>query len=254
MPRRLILALLLATSAPAFAAPDAATLFAQGRNAEAIKAGIAENSSAGLLAAGRAQLQIAAYETTDRAQAKAQVNAALGHFEAALAKDPANRAAQLQKAIAIGYVAKLDRSPGGAKAMRRQLEAMLAQKPNDAQVLAALGGWNGGAVATLGGFVARTVLGASAAAMDKDFARAMSLDPTNPVHPVFYALTLLDIDADNAARAKQLLERAAGLKAADAFERQLQLSGAKVLAQLNTGDARAAQKLARQLLPFGTVR
>ena len=254
MRRFLIAAALLAVGTPAAAAESAATLFTQGRFAEAIKVGTGEGTPAGLIAAGRSRLQIAAYDTTDKAKAKAMVEAAIGDFSAALAKDPANREAALQQAIANGYVAKLERSAGGAKVMKRSLEALLAKYPDDAQAWTALGAWHGGSIATLGTFIARTVIGATTDGMNKAFARAMALAPNDGVNLTFYALTLMDIDAGNADRAKTLLQRAAQLKPDDAFERQVQGSGTKVLAAINAGDAKAAQRLAHQLLPFGTVR
>lgn len=251
---RFLIAAALVAATPASAADTAAALFTQGKYAEAIKAGTAEATPAGLIAAGRARLQIASYSVTDKAQAKTMINQSIADFDAALAKDPTNLDARLQKIIAQGYIAKLERSPGGAKAMRREIDAVLAKHPDNAVAWAALGGWNGGSIATLGSFIASTVMGASTSAMDKAFAKALSLDPRDPAHPAFYAITLLDISTDNAARAKALLQRAATLKPEDAFEVRLQSSGAKVLALLDQGDLKKAQALARQLQPFGTVR
>ena len=252
--RRFLIAAALLAGTPAFAAETAGALFTLGRYAEAIKAGTAEATPAGLVAAGRARLQIASYSVTDKAQAKAMIRQSIGDFDAALAKNPNDLEAQLQKIIAQGYIAKLDRSPGGAKAMRRAIDEVLAKHPDNAVAWAALGGWNGGSIATLGSFIASTVMGASTSAMDKAFNKALTLDPRDPAHPAFYAITLLDISTDNAARAKALLQRAVALKPDDAFEVNLQASGAKVLAMLDKGDVKEAQVLARRLQPFGTVR
>ncbi len=244
-------ALLLAT--PAFAAPSAASLFAAGKYPEAVAAGTTEATAASLVIAGRAQLQIAAYQTTDKTKARSLIAAANKNFDAALAKAPGNVDATLQKIIAQGYVAKLDQSPGGAKAMKKALDALLAAYPDDAVAWAVLGGWNGGAVASVGKFVASTMLGANPGNMTKAFDRAMALAPTDPAHPSFYALTLLDIDDDNAPKAKALLARAAAMPATDGYSIALKNAGGGVLKLLNAGDNKGAQAAARRVLPFGML-
>jgi hypothetical protein len=252
--KHLLVAVVLAASAPVAAASDAAALFAHGNFPAAIAAGTAENTAASLVIAGRARLQVASYSVTDKHQAKAMIAAAQGDFDAALAKTPNDENAQLNLAIAQGYTAKLDHSPTGAKAMRKSLDAILTRDPNNAQAWAALGGWNGGAVATVGSFIAGSVLGANKAAMTQAFTKAMALDPANPINPIFYAMTLLDIDTGNAAQAKALLTRAATLPSRDACEMTVAAGGAKTLAALTTGDAKSAQALARRAMPFGTVK
>ncbi|HPU16916.1 MAG TPA: hypothetical protein PK808_12570, partial [Polymorphobacter sp.] len=203
----LLIAAALLFAAPVAAAPNAAGLFAAGKFSDAVTAGIAEATPASLVIAGRSQLQIAAYQTTDKAKARTLIAAANTNFDAALAKAPGNIDATLQKIVAQGYVAKLDQSSGGAKAMKKALDAFLAAHPDNAVAWAVLGGWNGGAVASVGKFIAGTVLGAKLGNMTNAFDRAMALAPTDPAHPTFYALTLLDIDDDNAAQAKALLTR-----------------------------------------------
>lgn len=248
----LIAAALLAAT-PAFAAPTAASLFQAGKFNEAIAAGTTEATPAALVIAGRAQLQIAAYQTSDKTKARSLIAAANSNFDAALAKAPGNTDATLQKIIAQGYVAKLDQSPGGAKAMKKALDAYLAAHPDDAVAWAVLGGWNGGAVASVGKFVAGSVLGANLGNMTKAFDRAMTLAPNDPAHPTFNALTLLDIDDDNAPKAKALLTRAAAMPATDGYTIALKNAGACVLKLLAGGDNKGAQAAARRALPFGTL-
>ncbi len=249
----LLIAAALLLAAPALAAPSAASRFAAGPSPVASAAGAAEATPAALVIAGRAQLQIAAYQTTDKARARSLIAAANNNFDAALAKAPGNADATLQKIVAAGYVAKLDQSPGGAKAMKKALDGFLAAHPDNAVAWAVLGGWNGGAVASAGKFVAGTVLGANLGNMTKAFDRAMALAPTDPAHPSFYALTLLDIDDDNAAKAKALLTRAAAMSASDGYSIALKNAGAGVLKLLNAGDTKGAQAAARRLLPFGLL-
>lgn len=244
-------ALLLAT--PALAAPDAASLFAAGKFIEAIPAGIAQATPASLVVAGRAQLQVAAYLTTDKAKIRALIAAATANFDAALAKAPGDVDATLQKLSAQGYIAKLDQSTSGAKALKTGLDAFLAKHPDNAVAWAILGGWHGGAIAAVGKFIAGTVLGAHMADMTKAFDRAMVLAPNDPAHPTFYALTLLDISTDNAAQAKALLTRAAAMPATDGYTVALKAAGATVLKPLEAGDNKAAQTTARRVLPFGRL-
>ncbi len=249
--RSISVALLLATATPAFA--DAAASFHDGRWAEAMREGRAEGTPASLILAGRATLTVAGYQLTDKAQAKAAIDAAQRDFEAALAKAPNNSEAAIQRAIALGYRAKLDRSPGEAKATRKAMEAVLARDPTNALANAALGGWHGGAIATLGGFLAGSVLGASRSASERYFATALAREPKNIIHPVTYAFTLLDLDADNGPKAATLLRGAVALPVRDAYDTQNRKGAAAVLALLDKGDADGARTLAKKIQPFGNV-
>jgi hypothetical protein len=113
---------------------------------------------------------------------------------------------------------------------------------------AAVAGWHGGAIATLGNFMASNVLGAKAAEVDVGFANALRLEPTNPVHRVIYAMTLLDMDKKNSAKATAAIQGVGQLPARDGFEALLRSQGV-----LKTGDAGAAQLLSRRLQAFGTL-
>lgn len=251
MMRTLICVVAMATAAPAFA--DAAASFKDGRFAEAIRLGRAENTAPSLVLAGRAALMVAGYQSTDKASAKATIDLAERDFAAAVAKAPGNLEARTQKAIAMGYRAKLDKSPGEGKDARAQMEAVLARDANYPLANAALGGWHGGAVATLGSFLASTLLGANRKAMDGYFAKAIARDPNSLIHPVTYAVTLLDIDAANAPKATALLKSAVTLPVRDAFDAENRKAAVQVLAKLNAGDPKGARLLARRLQPFGTL-
>ncbi|QMW22338.1 hypothetical protein [Sandaracinobacteroides saxicola] len=244
-------ALLLAT--PALAGP-AADAFRAGNWPAVITAGRAEATPDALVLAGRAQTVVAVYQTADKARVRTLLAAAEADFAAAEKRDPANLDAILQRGIAVGYAAKLDRSPGGAKTARRAFEHVLSKRPNDAVALAAMGGWHGESVATLGSFIAGTVLGAKRADSVRFFDRAIAADPTSPVHPTFYASTLLALDADNAAKARTLLERADKATAKDGFEALLQRQAREILAPLAKGDIKTARATAQRIGPLGTVR
>ena len=247
----LIATLLVTAATPAFA--DAADSFRDARWASVVTEGRAEATAASLVLAGRAQLAIAAYDTRDKARALDLVAAAERDFDAALAKAPNNPEAQIQKAVAIGYRAKLTRSPGLGKDARRRFEAVKAAHPEMALAWAAVAGWHGGAVATLGGFMAGTLMGAKTAEFDKGFAQALKLDPANPVNRVFFAMTLLDLDKANAKRAVAALQGVAQLPARDGYEALVRSQGVRLLASLKAGDASAAQVLARRLQAFGNL-
>lgn len=249
--KSLLAAVLLLTSTTAFA--SAASLFRDGRFAEAAGAGRAEGTTASLIIAGRATLIIASFETTDRDRAKTLVDQADHDFDAALQLAPNDLDAQLQKATAVGYRAKLSKSPGLGKETRSRMEAVLARDPSNGLAWASLGGWHAGAVATIGKFLAGTVLGANTKVAITDFETALVKDPKNPVHPSFYGLTLLDLGADNAPRALQVLQMAARDPARDAYEALLKKAVAQVIPLLTSGDIKGAQTLARRLLPFGKL-
>jgi len=247
----LMTALLLASAGPAFA--DAASSFRDGKWPAVVTQGRAEATAASLVLAGRAQLVEAAYGTRDKAQALDIVAQAERSFDAALAKAPDSVEAQLQKAVAIGYRAKLTKSPGLGKDARKRFEAVRAAHPELALGWAAVAGWHGGAIATLGNFMASNVLGAKAAEVDVGFANALRLEPTNPVHRVIYAMTLLAMDKKNSAQAAAALQGIGQLPVHDGFEALLRSQGVQLFAALKAGDAGAAQLLSRHLQAFGTL-
>ena len=241
----------LTVSAPAFA--DAAASFQSGKWPAAIAQGRSEATPASLTLAGRAQMAVAAYETRDKAAALALVERAERDFDAALAKNPGDVAAQMQKAVAIGYRAKLSRSPGLGKDARARFEAVRAAHPDNGLAWSAVGGWHGGAIATLGNFLGGTMLGAKAAEIDRNFGQALKLEPANPAFRTIYAMTLLDIDRKNADRAATLLNGVAAMPARDGFDALLRAQGAQLATALKAGDAKAAQALARRLQAFGML-
>ncbi len=244
-------ALLLVFASPASAA--AVDEFRAGNWAAAARDGRAEATADGLVLAGRATLSIAGYQTSDKDRALALVAAAEQDFDTALAREPGNVEAQLQKAVAIAYRAQLTRGVGLAKDVRRRFEAIAAAHPNNSLVWSALGGWHGGAVATVGNFVAGTVLGAKKSEMERCYAQALKLAPALPSTRTFYAITLLDLDAANAPRAAAVLKGIEALPASDGFEALLKRQGIELAAALAKGDAKAAQATARRSKPFSRL-
>ena len=249
MTKTLLTALLLTLATPALA--DAAASFHDGKWAMVVKDGRTEATPASLVLAARAQLVQAAYMTSDKTQALAIIAAAEADLDKVLAKAPGNADALFQKAVATGYRAKLTNSPGLGKQSRQGFEAWRAAHPDKPLGWAAVAGWHGGAVATLGGFMASTMLGAKASEVDAGFTKALKIDPTSPVQRVFYAETLLDLDWKNAAKAAQLLQGVGQLPATDAYEALLRSHGVQIAAALKAGDAKAAQVVSRRLAAFG---
>jgi tetratricopeptide (TPR) repeat protein len=247
------LSLLFAFAAPA-AASAAMDAFEAGRFAEAVTSGRKEGTAQSLLVAGRSISTIAAFQTTDRKLAREQLLQAERDFDASLALQPGNPDALLQKAIAIGYRAKLENNIGLAKQTRKNFEALLAKRPNDALALGAMGGWHGESVATLGKFLAGTALGAKEAESLRFYEKAIASPGADPAVPVFYATTLLNLSEGNAPKAKALLQRAARAKADDGFERLMQQHARAILAPLEKGDVAAAREKAKRLGPLGTLR
>jgi tetratricopeptide (TPR) repeat protein len=243
--------LLLLFAMPANAA--AIDEFRAGNWAAAVRDGRAENNVGSLILAGRAQLSIAGYQTAAKDQALDLVAAAERDFDAALARAPGNVEAQLQKAVAIAYRAQLMRSLGLAKEVRRRFEAITTAHPDNSLAWGALGGWHGGAVATVGSFLAGTALGAKKSEMERCYAQALRLAPGLPSTRVLFAITLLDLDAGNAARAAGLLKGIEGLPAGDGFEAMLKRQGVELAAALARGDAKAAQATARRLKAFSRI-
>lgn len=246
-----VAAVLLAAASPAWA--DAATSFRDGKWPAVITQGRAEATPASLILAGRAALIQAAYGTTDKARAMDLIAAAERDFDAALLKAPGNLDAQFQKSVAIGYRAKLTKSPGLGKESRRGFEAYRTARPNDALGWASVAGWHGGAIATLGSFMAGTVLGAKKAEVESGFTKAIKLEPTNPVHRVFHAQTLLDLGTDNALKAAATLQGIGQLPARDGYEAMMRAQGVQIAAALKAGDVKAAQGLSRRLAAFGSL-
>jgi predicted Zn-dependent protease len=250
--RPILPAVLLAVATPAIATP-AAEAFAAGRWEEAASLGFKGGTAGDRIAEARALSVLASYQTTDKERARALLKRAVSAADAAVKAEPANMRALLERAIVGGYLAKLDRSPGGARASRRDTETVLAREPGNALAAAILAGWHGESVATLGSFLARTTLGAREAESIRLFDKALSLDPQSVLFPTFYAFTLLKLDTSNAPKAKSLLARADKNPATDAYERLVQGQARQVLAALEAGKVAEASVLARELSPLGRL-
>lgn len=195
----------------------------------------------------------AAFTTPNKAQALGLVNQAIVEAGATLAQTPADHEARLQHALGIGYRGQLTRSPSDARTAHHALEAIAAADPADAEVQMAMAGWHLTAVGDLGDFFARTLLGASRAQGLAALDRAVAMGGDRAFFPAYAALIRIKLDSSDTATPLRLAERAATAEAPGAIDRVTQRAAIRLLPSLRAGDGAAAARIARQLLPFGTV-
>lgn len=195
----------------------------------------------------------AAFQTRDKTHALAQIAEADKGAAAQLAADAGNRDAIFVRAMALGYRAKLDRSRSDAMAARKQFEALAAADPRDADAAAAVGTWHLDSVIDLGGMVAGMAIGARKATGLAMTDRAVMLGGNRAMYPGLAALLRLSIDPTD-ERGRVLVEKASTAATTLPLDRIFQRSALAMLATLKTGDNKAVQKLARQLLPFGRLK
>lgn len=197
-------------------------------------------------------LSEAAFQARDKAAALAQVAEAEAAASTILTRSPNDREANVVRAMAVGYRAKLTRNRGDALAAHKLFIALAAADPRDPEAQAAIGAWHLDSVSALGGLVASMVLGAhkadGIAAMD----RAVALGDGRAMFPGLAALLRLAHDPEDAG-ARRLAEMASSGTTPFPLDRLMQRSATAVLVPLRAGDKRGAQALARQLLPFGRI-
>lgn len=200
----------------------------------------------------RQALVDAAFTTTDKAVALTQIGRAEATNAAVLARAPSDREALMVRAMATGYRAKLERDRKDALEARRMFEILAAADPRDAEAAAAVGAWHIDAVTELGGMIAGAVLGANRAKGLAAMDRAVTLGGNRAMFPALAALLRLSLNPDD-KRAQGLAEAATRGATPHPLDRLMQRSAVAVLVPLRAGNGRAAQALARQLLPFGRV-
>lgn len=127
----------------------------------------------------------------------------------AIAMDPRLAEGHLQLAIALGFRARMEgpmtaHFEGLGKDARTHLDYVIALEPNNPWAHALFGGWNL-EIVDAGGFVGRTIYGASEEAGKVEYDRALELQPGHLVITAQYALQLTALGGDNNR------ERAAGL-------------------------------------------
>ena len=203
-------------------------------------------------AGARDTLANAVFQMTGRDDALAQLKKLHASADAAIASNPGNRDAKMIRAMVIGYEAKLTRSRTGAVEARSAFEALAASDPRDPEAQAAVGSWHLDAVAALGGFLARTMLGANKATGFAALDRSVALGGNRAMFPALAALFRIQLDPRD-ARGMALADAATRGTAASQLDGTLQRSAGAVLARLRAGDFTGAQTLARTLLPLGRI-
>jgi hypothetical protein len=201
----------------------------------------------------REMLVAAAFSAGERVGALASVGRALLTAEAALARNPQDREARMQRALAIGYRGKLKRGRGDVQAARTQFEALVAANPRDAEAQMALAGWHLGAIVELGPLMARTALGARKERGLKALDAALASGGGRAVFPAFASFNRIQIDPADVAGARALAEAAVRGRVARPEDAIMKRHAAQVLPLLRSGDGKAAAAMAKKLMPFGRV-
>lgn len=204
-------------------------------------------------ASPRDDLIRAAFQTHDKAQALTLVNGAIAETKTELTQNPADREAKLQQALGIGYRGQLNRSAGDAKTAHGALQALATSDPRDAEAAIAFAGWHLTAVGDLGNFLARTLLGASRAEGLSQLDRAVALGGNRAFFPAYAALIRVKLDSSDTATPLRLALRAQAAQAATPLDRVMKAAAIRVIPLLQAGKGGEASRLARQLLPFGTL-
>lgn len=243
--------LCLGMNAQAQVFADAEKAYIQGDYARAVELGRALESADGYALAARANLVIAAYLEKDRDRALLILQDALDDADKAVDQDPQHIEGQLQKAIAMGYQARIARSTSLAKETRVLIDKVLLQAPNHDYALATLGGWHGESVATVGGFLARIGTGARKSEFMEAFEAAILADPHNAATHSYYARLLLDIGGKSfKKRAGDVLTEAIRIPPRNAFEVMMQTQAIALNEALKSGSKKALKARIKDFTPF----
>jgi len=204
-------------------------------------------------ASPREELIRAAFATHDKGQALALVDQAITDSQTILAQSPGDREAKLQQALGIGYRGQLKRSPTDAKTAHTLIQSLASADPRDPEAQIAMAGWHLTAVGDLGNFLARTLLGANRDAGLSALDRAVAMGGNRAFFAGYAALIRIKLDSSDTATALRLAQRAASEQAPGPIDRVMQRAAQRIIPMLQAGDGAGASRLAKQLLPFGTL-
>jgi len=214
-------------------------IYAAGRYEDAMKAGAAAGTAAGLTVAARAALADA---TTRGEPCLECLRRAEDFASKAVAADPRLADAHVYLAVAMGYEARIvgpvwaraHNYPGRAK---DELDRALTLDPNSPWALGALGGWNVEVVRTGGERLASWIYGATIDDGIAAFAAAFKSAPDNLSVRYQYALSLSGYDTDRFRHEiDDALARVAKEKAATAYEAIAKKRAAELALLLKSGD------------------
>ncbi|WP_091148195.1 hypothetical protein [Novosphingobium sp. CF614] len=219
----------------------------------AVSAMVAIAPAAALADTPRELLTAAAFQATSKPRALALVGQAIAMSDKILAARPGDHEATLQRGIAIGYRAKLTRSRSDARTSLGIFERLAAQNPRDAEAQMVIAGWHLDAIDQLGGFVARTALGARTQAGEEALARAVALGGDRAFYPGLAAMMQIRKDHGDVAQARRWAEAAATAQTPTPLDQLAKRAATAILPALRTNDGKTAAMLARKLLPFGKL-
>ncbi len=218
---------------------EAKAAYAQGRFAEAARIGESLGTSQGF-ALSAMSLSVHANHIAKEGEKKELLEHAVTLARKAVLSDPGNADAHLQLARAIGRRAEtvgVFEAAGEAEKIRESTENALRINPKLVAAHLSLGRWHSELVGAMGSFMARTVYGARKKDGIASFERALVLAPNAKDVPLQYALGLIALDDyQYREKARDLLTRAIGLPAKDAYERILHIEAVEVLNSLNESD------------------
>jgi hypothetical protein len=223
-------------------------LYQSGQYAQAEAAGIAQNDAKGIAVAARAAL---ADDLMRDEPCLSCLKRAEDLARQSIDADPAPAECHVYLAVAIGYESRIvgdlaAASKGYPRAARQELETALAHEPDDPWAWAALGSWHIEVVRGAGPALARWLFRASVPEGEADYARALALDPGNPVLRYQHALTLAGYDlATYRSDIESELARAAAADAASAYENFVRDRARELLDTLRRGDPAQAARLVR---------
>ncbi|HEX2862997.1 MAG TPA: hypothetical protein VHN99_00400 [Deinococcales bacterium] len=233
--KRLAIPLLAALTAVALAASlqDATDLYTKGDFTGAATMAASLKTADGYALAAKSTSIYA--QTRPEKEQEALYNKAQDYAEKAVAADPNNANAYIERARALGRLSQLQgvlqalvKGYGGR--VRDDLNKAMKLDPNNATVYVSLGLWH----AEISSKGVGWMYGADAGQVAPNFEKAIKLEPNVPIHRIEYAHALVLLDRNkNKDKAKQLLQSALNLKPRDAADR-LDLERAKRdLAALN---------------------
>lgn len=201
----------------------------------------------------RDMLTTTAFAARDKTAALEQIAGAQAVADATLAKAPGDAEAQMTRAMATSYRAKLTHSRADALSAKAQFEALALKHPQDPEAQAAIGAWHLNAVESLGSVLARGALGARKSAGLAATDRAIALGGDRALFPGLAALLRLALDPKD-ARGAALAETAAKGSTPTLLDRMIQRRAAQIAAVARGGDLKLTQALAKRLLPLGQFK
>jgi hypothetical protein len=230
-----------AFSTQAFADP-AFDLWTQGKYEEAIKTGLAEKTPEGLSVAARAAASDMTMHTSPCMEC---VKRTEDLARKALAANPRGVMPTIYLAAALGYKGRIigmmaSQSEKLGEQSRKALEEAIAAHPNDAQLLATMGGWHLEVVRVGGSMLARWTYGATVDKGLEFYNQSLKLSTYDLLINYLYGLALAAYDADEYHdKIEAAWKRTIAASTQDAYGEAQKKRAAELLALLNGKNKKA---------------